>query len=99
MTTNYVLSGHEVVPETNREKWQKWFDEGDKQTVRKTEKNGVVVLTQFHGIGFCAKLPPLLFTTMVFGGEWNSEIEYYSTWDEAEQGHKEMCKKVFPPKP
>jgi hypothetical protein len=32
--------------------------------------------------------PPLLFETMVFGGVLDREQERYSTWDEAEEGHR-----------
>jgi len=31
---------------------------------------------------------------MVFGGEWDQETDRYSTWKEAENGHKKMVKKV-----
>lgn len=42
-----------------------------------------------HGDG-----PPLLFETMVFGGPLTDEQERYSTWDEAEEGHKRKVKRV-----
>jgi len=38
--------------------------------------------------------PPLLFETLVFGGEHNEEMRRYSTWEEAEEGHKEMVKMI-----
>jgi hypothetical protein len=33
--------------------------------------------------------PPLVFETMIFGGEHDQYQERYSTWDEAEAGHKQ----------
>ena len=38
--------------------------------------------------------PPILFETMVFGGELDQKQERYSTWEEAEAGHKAMVKQV-----
>jgi hypothetical protein len=32
--------------------------------------------------------PPLLFETMIFGGTEDEYCERYSTWEEAEAGHK-----------
>lgn len=37
---------------------------------------------------------PLLFETMVFGGPFDQEMARYSTWDEAEAGHKKMVKRI-----
>lgn len=38
--------------------------------------------------------PPLIFETMVFGGIHDDEQERYTTWTEAEEGHKAMVEKV-----
>ncbi len=38
--------------------------------------------------------PPILFRTMVICGELDGEKDCYSTWQEAEAGHKKMVKKV-----
>jgi len=35
--------------------------------------------------------PPLLFETMVFGGHYTRNISRYTTWEEAEAGHKATC--------
>ena len=37
---------------------------------------------------------PLLFETMVFGGELDGELDRYGTWDEAVDGHNAMVKRV-----
>jgi hypothetical protein len=39
--------------------------------------------------------PPLLFETMVFGGEYDGYCKRYSTWEEAEGGHKTACALAF----
>lgn len=38
--------------------------------------------------------PPILFETMVFGGPLDHEMSRYATWDEAEEGHNNMVKRV-----
>lgn len=38
--------------------------------------------------------PPLIFETMVFGGELDQECERYSTWAEAIAGHEAMVERV-----
>lgn len=38
--------------------------------------------------------PPLLFETMVFGGPLDQEMDRYTTWEEAEIGHKVMVEGV-----
>jgi len=38
--------------------------------------------------------PPLLFETMVFGGALDQEQARYTTWEQAEAGHKQMLARV-----
>ena len=38
--------------------------------------------------------PPLLFETMIFGGVFDEDTWQYSTWEEAEIGHRKAIKKV-----
>ncbi len=93
---NYILNGHEVVGEPDVLAWGKWFESADR-AVDKTEKDDVKVSTVFLGLdhNFEGGVP-LLFETMVFGGSLDQDMERYSTWEEAERGHKEMCEKVWP---
>lgn len=45
---------------------------------------------------------PIVFETMIFGGEHDEYQERYRTWDEAEEGHKRALLKVraaLEPKP
>jgi len=74
------------------------MESGDR-FVKQTEKDGVKVSTVFLGLDhrFCEEGDPLLFETMVFGGESDSHMDRYCTWEEAEKGHEEMVKKIFPP--
>lgn len=44
-----------------------------------------------HGFG---RGEPILFETMIFGGEHNGYQERYCTWKEAEEGHKRAVELV-----
>jgi hypothetical protein len=39
--------------------------------------------------------PPILFETMIFGGENDGYQERYCTWDEAKEGHQKAIELVF----
>lgn len=102
-TREYKLVGHDVVQitdpdemgagfyyrqqmikETGNDPWRVAFD----------DCGGVSVSTVFTFINhnFFGSGPPLVFETMVFGGNdmIDRRCERYSTWEEAEQGHQEM---------
>ncbi len=67
-------------------------------STRILDKGGeaVWVSTVFLGIdhAFTDKVPPILFETLVFGGDLGGEIERYATWEEAEAGHNAMVARV-----
>ena len=58
--------------------------------------NGAKISTVFLGIDhqFGMGSPPILFETMVFGGELDQEQERYCTYREAEEGHKRWVAKA-----
>lgn len=94
MLKNYILDGKIPIIETDILKWGKWFESSDR-IVKKTKFNDISISTVFLGIDhqyFAG--PPLLFETMVFGGELNMECTRYSTWEQAEKGHDEMVDRV-----
>lgn len=45
-----------------------------------------------HSFGFG---PPLIFESMVFGGDFDGEMARYSTREEAMAGHQRLCLFVF----
>jgi hypothetical protein len=90
--TNYILDGKTVVECDDILKWGLWFEKADRR-VAETEKDGIRVSTVFLGIDYSfGEGRPLLFETMIFGGEHDEEQWRYSTWEEAEKGHEEACK-------
>lgn len=68
--------------------WSAWYEKADR-TVAKTKIGDVTVSTVFlstdhsfnHG-------PPILYETMIFGGENDQFQERYTTREEAEEGHR-----------
>lgn len=88
---NYILDGHRPVRCDDLMLWGAWFQEHDRR-VASTRIHGVWVSTVFLGLDHnFGRGPPVLFETMVFGGEMDQEMRRYRTWDEAERGHREMC--------
>ena len=54
-----------------------------------------VFLSMDHGLaGLIGDGSPVLFETMVFGGEYDDYQERYHTYDEAEEGHKRKVEMV-----
>ena len=96
MTEKYILDGHKVVPCDDLITWGKWLENIDARRVASNEKGDVKVSTVFLGLNHrFGDGPPLLFETMIFGGPYDQNEDRYSTWEEAEAGHKRMCEKAF----
>lgn len=94
--TTYKLDGHEAVPVTDIVEWAQWFETND-CTVARDEINGAQVSTVFLGVNHAWRAHderPVLFETMVFGGELDKEQDRYTTWAEAERGHAAMVARV-----
>lgn len=71
----------------------------DNRIVKKTKKKEVEVSTVFLSLDhqfFGGVGPPLVFETMIFGGEHDLYQTRCSTWAEAENMHKVACRLVFP---
>lgn len=88
---NYILDGKEPKKCDDLVVWAHWFGSADRH-VAKTEKGDILVSTVFLGIDHSiGSSPPLLFETMIFGGEHDQEMWHCSTWQDAEQKHQEAC--------
>lgn len=94
MNRQYILDGKTPVPCDNLLKWARWLETADRKVDRETVGDSgisTIFLGLDHSFGTG---PPLLFETMVFGGKLSDEMDRYSTWDEAEAGHKAMVERV-----
>jgi len=79
--------------------WCAWMEKNRDTpiiTVGLNNIDNVNISTVFLGVdhNFSGHGAPLLFETMIFGGELNEECERYATWEEAERGHKRMVDMV-----
>ena len=90
MTDKYILKGHKPVLCNNLRDWGRWFETADRR-VAESHNGKVRVSTVFLGLDHqWGKGPPMLFETMIFGGEHDQYQERCSTWDEAEAMHKKI---------
>ena len=92
----YILRGKEPVACDDMHEWGRFFQNAEARRVAYDEvAPEITVSTVFLGLDHqYGQGPPLLFETMVFGGPLDQEQDRYSTWDEAERGHKEMIERV-----
>lgn len=75
--------------------WGRWMETGDRIIAKDKPLDGVSVSTVFLGLDHSfGEGPPILFETMVFGGEHDGEMERYTSKEAAIEGHKRMLQKV-----
>lgn len=90
----YVLDNKKVVVAT-REKFIEMFEKKDSRIVAKDEVGKYHVSTVFLGLdhNYSRIGEPIVFETMIFGeGPCDGYQSRYSTYEQAEQGHKEALK-------
>ena len=93
----YVLNGKKPVPCYDYEEYLKIFSNDNVRYVGSTKKGDTHVSTVFLACdySFSDDSTPILFETMIFGGERDQEIWRYATWDEAEKGHRKVCVEIW----
>lgn len=90
----YKLVGHNVAPCEELE-GARLLENQIAKIVGYNHLRGARVSTCFQGLDLgWGDGPPLVFETMVFDGPLDGEQERYSTWNEAEEGHRLMCERV-----
>ncbi len=93
-SNKYILEGHTAIVCEDLMKWATWFESADRH-VAKTDIGDIIVSTVFLGLDHSfGEGEPLLFETMIFGGNSDEEMQRYSTWEEAEKGHQNAIEKV-----
>ena len=86
----YILdeSGNPVV-EPDLMKWGHWMGTGNRHIALDRLAEGVKISTLFLGVDYnFGEGPPILFETMIFGGEHDQYQERYETREQALEGHK-----------
>ena len=91
----YILKDKKVIGIDDVIEWGKEFGNSNRIIKQETLPDGNFVSTVFLGIdyNFSDKGKPLLFETMVFpqrGNYLDKYMERYSTYEEAEAGHKRI---------
>ena len=92
MSDKYKLDGYTPI----RCSLMEWVDQfqGSNRIVAQTDvAKDIQVSTVFLGLDHqWGDGPPLLFETMIFGGAHDQFQQRYSTWDQAEAGHRAALK-------
>lgn len=88
----YILEGREIKPVPDVRTWGAFFNNNEARTVGRDVLDGeVTISTVFLGINHnWGDGPPVLFETMIFGGEHDEAQWRYHTYDEAEAGHQRI---------
>ncbi len=92
MSDLYILDGKNPIKVNDISEWK--INDGQRRVNKTTIRNSEIS-TVFLGIdhGFGGQV--LLFETMVFGGKEDGHCERYSTWEDAEKGHHEVCEMII----
>lgn len=89
----YILKDGKAVQENNLMKWARWIETANVVVERTEVSSGVTVSTVFLGLDHSfGSGDPILFETMIFGGERDGFLQRYSTRDEALKGHGAIVK-------
>ena len=89
----YILKGKIPVAIKDTLEWGEWFETADR-IVKQEHINTVQISTVFLAVDHAYQGNPLLFETMIFGGEHDEYQTRYSTWDQAEEGHQAAVEMV-----
>ncbi len=99
MNDHYILEG-KTPKKVDLMTWARWFEAAiDNRRVGETIGNAPAgayprtrVSTMFLGLDHSfGDGSPLLFETMIFGGEHDGYQDRCTTWEEAEAMHKKAC--------
>ena len=97
MNDKYILDNKgNPIPEPDIFKWGKWFEKAERH-IGDTTIGDIRISTVFlgldHGYGL-ERGNPVLWETMIFGGELDGEMERYTSLKDALNGHQQMVDRV-----
>lgn len=95
----YILggeNGHTPIPCYSLHEWGRWLETADR-TVALSGNEDKYVSTVFLGLDhrYWGGGPPTLFESMLFINGHGDEMDRYSSWEDAEIGHKAMVRKYL----
>lgn len=93
---NYILKNNVPIPCDDILVWGRWFEENKKgRHVGDTTVGDVRISTVFLGIDHSfGRGRPVLFETMIFGGEHEGDCWRWFTWFDAEEMHPKVVAMV-----
>lgn len=93
---HYILNDDHSVSPVSLMEWATFFEDRTFRRVGLDELCGVRISTVFLGLDHSfGEGPPLIFETMVFPEGSDERLCWrYSTWEQAEAGHKEAVRLV-----
>ncbi len=99
-TMRYILENDQAVPCFDLHTWAEWMETANRQIADDTI-DGVRISTVFLGLDHAypfsvlkAPVVPVLYETMIFGGEHNEYQERYTTRTKALAGHDRVVAAV-----
>lgn len=99
MQSYYILDENGQPQPCDMLTWASWFSSADRKLALTEAMPGVEVSTVFLGMDhrFVRNGPPLLWETMVFGGDRDGHCERSSSQEEALNRHEAICKLIKAP--
>lgn len=90
MSGRYTLApdGRTPIREPDLLKWAQWFETADRHVAEDTCRE-VRVSTVFLGLNhrLIGSGPPILWETLIVGGERDGDMERYTSYEDAVEGH------------
>lgn len=93
----YYILKNKVPVKVDLLEWAQWFENfPDRHVGLNNLGDEVHISTVFLGLdySFTSRRSPILFETMIFGGEHNEFQQRYHSWEEAEEAHEEIVLSV-----
>jgi len=96
MSRYYTLKDGVVTPCDDLIKWGRWLEKANRIVECTHITSQIDVSTVFLGLDyrFSDVGQPIVFETLVFGGDFDGEMNRYTSLDAAKQGHAIMVAKV-----
>lgn len=92
-TGKYILNHKVVTPCDDLMTWAMWFEGPERQIGLTRLTEDIHISTIFLGIDYSfGRGNPKFFETMIFGGVYDEYQKRYTTYEEAEDGHREAVK-------
>lgn len=85
----YKLEEHTPIA-VDFEEWAAWRTTANTQVILSVIHSSISVSTVFTGINIGTVEQLKIFESLVTGGSCDREKRFYSTWDEAVQGHYDL---------